>query len=133
MNLMFLDLLELTVFPQIDCSLIFSIVFYYDKEIFFFFFLPLLELSYVLSHFPVVHTILSRSINNRKFYRYKLLQTQGAILTVKKRITHTQKRENAKHSKRSKSLYLTTEKCTYFIESGVGRSVVHVAHLSTSE
>lgn len=38
MNLMFLDLLELTVFPQIDCSLIFSIVFYYDKEIFFFFF-----------------------------------------------------------------------------------------------
>lgn len=130
MNLMFPDLLELTVFPQIDCSLIFSIVFYYDKEIFF---LPLLELSYVLSHFPVVHTILSRSINNRKFYRYKLLQTQGAVLTVKKRITHTQKRENAKHSKRSKSLYLTTEKCTYFIESSVGRSVVHVAHLSTSE
>lgn len=130
MNLMFPDLLELTVFPQIDCSLIFSIVFYYDKEIFF---LPLLELSYVLSHFPVVHTILSRSINNRKFYRYKLLQTQGAVLTVKKRITHTKKRENAKHSKRSKSLYLTTEKCTYFIESSVGRSVVHVAHLSTSE
>lgn len=130
MNLMFLDLLELTVFPQIDLSFS-ALCFTMTKN--FLFFLPLLELSYVLSHFPVVHTILSRSINNRKFYRYKLLQTQGAILTVKKRITHTQKRENAKHSKRSKSLYLTTEKCTYFIESGVGRSVVHVAHLSTSE
>lgn len=102
MNLMFLDLLELTVFPQIDCSLIFSIVFYYDKEIFFFFFLPLLELSYVLSHFPVVHTILSRSINNRKFYRYKLLQTQGAILTVKKRITHPQKKRKHKTQQKIK-------------------------------
>lgn len=130
MNLMFLDLLELTVFPQIDLSFS-ALCFTMTKN--FLFFLPLLELSYVLSHFPVVHTILSRSINNRKFYRYKLLQTQGAVLKVKKRITHTQKRENAKHSKRSKSLYLTTEKCTYFIESGVGRSVVHVAHLSTSE
>lgn len=131
MNLMFLDLLELTVFPQIDLSFS-ALCFTMTKN--FLFFLPLLELSYVLSHFPVVHTILSRSINNRKFYRYKLLQTQGAVLTVKKRITHThKKRENAKHSKRSKSLYLTTEKCTYFIESGVGRSVVHVAHLSTSE
>lgn len=81
------------------------------------------------------HTILSRSINNREFYNLvqdtNYCRLEELYLQLKRKLH--EKRENEKYSKRSKNLYLTTEKCTYFIEGSVGRSVVRVTHLSASE
>lgn len=127
MNLMFLDLLELTVFPQIDCSLIFSIVLCYYKE------KKNATSGALICPFPLVHltpfypgaaTIESSTDTN-------YCKLEKLYLQLKRKLH--EKRKNTKHSKRSKSLYLTTEKCTYFIESSVGRSMVRVAHLSASE
>lgn len=96
MNLMFLDLLELTVFPQIDCSLIFSIVFYYDKEFFFFFchfwnsLMSSLTFLWYTPFYPGASTIESSTDTN--YCRLKELYLQL------KRELHTHKKEKTQNT-----------------------------------